>query len=503
MGVEDEFKKIISQISEMWTVQDSGKPNERKTSRFIFDTIYGEIPIEGFLVDLLDRPPMQRLRWIKQLGTAEMLYPTGSHSRFEHSLGTYYIARQILFSLKKIEPDVNPNDEENVLAAALLHDVGHLCFSHTGELFLRYYSSVRDLIEKFRIDGKMKTDISIHEYIGHEILNCKYFKEIIRSLSDQYGIGLDTERIGELIIGDHTNRERQFLADIIHGPIDADRIDYLLRDAYNVGFPRIIDWHRLINTVTIVDVDNSGETIRRLGIEEKGLKAVESLFLARNRLRPVLYEHHLSRVSEEVMIRIMRESIENPFDIMWMDDYDLFCRVKNSGRLEELLSYKNRKFFKRFLFFQCTDENLEDDVAGTPLKRRIEIEKEISNKIWNEEHCCIMVIPKTREKANIGEILVKRRDNSVEKASVSLNRLYHKKYLYEPAGSRDSDRSSEFEICETYDIRLFVPWNKISEPFSDKVQKVKEIFSEQYSTEPKYFQEEYSPREYRGYSLRS
>ncbi|MBU7047547.1 MAG: hypothetical protein HXS54_14025 [Theionarchaea archaeon] len=83
MGIEGDFKERISEISDTWAEQDSENPNERKTSRFIFDTVYGEIYIDGFLVDLLDRPPMQRLRWIKQLGTSEMLYPTGSHSRFD------------------------------------------------------------------------------------------------------------------------------------------------------------------------------------------------------------------------------------------------------------------------------------------------------------------------------------------------------------------------------------------------------------------------------------
>ena len=169
------------------------------------------------------------------------------------------------------------------------------------------------------------------------------------------------------------------------------------------------------------------------------------------------------------------------------------------------MSYKNRKFFKRFLFFQCTDENIEDNVAETSLEKRIEIEKEISNKIWNKEHCCIMAIPKTRKKANIGEIFVKRKDDSVEKASVALNRLYRKKYLLERtdiSGSHDSDRSSDFEICETYDIRFFAPWNKVFGSLSSEICKVKEILSEQYSTKPEYFQEEYSPKEYRGYSLR-
>ncbi len=505
MNTESLFRKKISYVSDAWAEQDSNTPNERKTSRFIFDTIYGEIPVDGFLVDLLDRPPMQRLRWIKQMGTAEMLYPTGSHSRFEHSLGTYYIAKQMLFSLQKIEHQISQNDEENVLAAALLHDIGHLCFSHTGELFLKYFSFIKKhLLDKLRIDGKLKTDISIHEYMGYEVLSCSYFEEVIDSLNDQYGVGLNAKRIGEMIIGYHSNREKQFLADIIHSPIDADRIDYLLRDAYNVGFPRIIDWHRLINTITIVDAHDNGEMVRRLGIEEKGLRAVESLFLARNRLRPILYEHHLSRVTEEVLIRIIKESVADPLDIIGMDDYDLFCKIKNSGKMSELLNYKNRKFYKRFLFFQCTDENLEDDVAETPLDRRIEIEDEISNKIWNEEHCCIMVIPKARENASIGEILVKRRNNSVEKASVALNRLYHRRHPYESANpeSHDNDRSSEFEICETYDIRLFVPWNKICDSLSGGVQKVKEILSVYYNTEQRYFQEEYSPKEYKGYSLR-
>lgn len=409
---------------------------------------------------------MQRLRWIKQLGTADMLYPTGSHTRFEHSLGTYYIAKQMLFFLKKTHQDfITEIDEENVLAAALLHDIGHVCFSHTGELFLEYCSPVRDLITE------MEKEISIYEYIGYETLGCSYMKEIIDSINHQYGKGLDTEEIRSMIIGEHRNSEKQFLAEIVHGPIDADRTDYLLRDAYNIGFPHIIDVQRLLNTLTIVE-KKEGKSSYRLGVEEKGWRAVLSLFLARNRLRSTLYEHHVSRISEEILIRILRKYIRDPLSIIGIDDYDLFWK---------------RKFYKRFLSFQCTDEIKKDDVGAT-FEERTEIEKEISERLWSEESCCIMVVPIKKTKPNIGEIMIKPREGLPKKASAVLK--------------EEIDRGNGLiHRGESYSIRFFVPWNKIGGLHSFEKRKIKEILSEKYDTEPECFQEVYSPKEYKAYSV--
>ncbi len=478
MNFKNIFKKKISKISNMWTEHDSRTPNERKTSRIIFDTICGGIYLEDYLVDLLDRPPMQRLRWIKQLGTSDMLYPTGSHTRFEHSLGTYYIANQMLSFLKRTYQDfITEVDEENVLAAALLHDIGHVCFSHTGELFLEYCSPVKDLITE------MEKEISIHEYIGYEILGCSYMKEVIDSINHQYGKGLDTEKIRHMIIGEHRNSERKFLAEIIHSPIDADRTDYLLRDAYNIGFPHIIDVQRLLNTLTIVEEEGKC----RLGVEEKGWRAVLSLFLARNSLRPTLYEHHVSRISEEILIRILRKYIHDPVSIIGIDDYDLFCRIISEKGSNSLKDYKNRKFYKRFLFLQCTDEIKKDEVGAT-FEERTEIEKEISERLWNVEPCCIMVVPKKKTKPNIGEILINSRRGPPKKASAVLKEEIDR-------GNGLMDRG------EPYSIRFFVPWNKICGLQSLERQKVKEILSEKYDIEPEYFHRVYSPKEYRTYSI--
>lgn len=485
MSFKEDVDQRISEISDRWAEQDCRNPNERKTSRIIFDTIHGAICIEDYLVDLLDRPPMQRLRWIKQLGTSEMLYPTGSHSRFEHSLGTYSIAKQMLSSLKRMNAfNAKKDEEKNVLAAALLHDIGHICFSHTGELFLRYCSRMGDLI-----DG-LREKVSIHEYIGYKIMDCSYMKEVITFINHQYGTGLDKDKIRAMIIGKYTNCERQFLADIVHGPIDADRTDYLLRDAYNVGFPHMVDVQRLLNTLTIVKVEEEEGLFWRLGIEEKGWRAVKSLFLARNRLRPTLYEHHFSRVSEEILIRILKESVRDPVSIIGLDDYDLFCKLRSSKEgAKSLEDYKNRKFYKRFLFFECLDESKRDHIGAT-FEERIEIEEEISRELWNDKSCCIMVVPKIEEEPNIGEVLIKPRKGPPEKAIIRLE--------------EEIERADGLvSVRGRYPVRFFAPWDKICRLNSSQKQKVKEILSKKYNIRTDRFREVYCPKEYKEYSIRN
>lgn len=497
MRLERELKKKISELSDLWMQQDPSRQNERKTSRIIFDKIHGAIQIEDFLVDILDRPPLQRLRWIKQLGACEMLYPNGTHSRFEHSLGTYCVAQKMLMYLKKINSDlIKPIDENNVLAAALLHDVGHLCVSHTGELYLEYCSN---------LNGKaceLKQDISIHEFIGYEILGCDYFKELIDSVKNQYRVGLDIEIIRKIIIGQSRNFEKQFLADIVHGPIDADRVDYLLRDTHNVGFPHIIDIHRLINTITILKDPEKENENYRLGIKEKGIRAVESLFMARDRLRPALYEHHVSRIGEEMLIRIMKDCIKDPISIIGLDDHDLFCILKKcKNSIMKLIDYKNRKFFKRLLFFQCIDETLRDNVRYTCLNDRLKIEKETSNKIWGEENCCMMIVPKTKEKINIGEVFVLQNDGEVKKASYVLKRIYPGRYINKVDGSFPKEFSDFTQICETYDIRFFSPWDKICDLNKKNIQEIKNILSKNYNTDPDKFEDIYRAKAYSGFSI--
>ncbi|OYV11917.1 MAG: metal dependent phosphohydrolase, partial [Methanosaeta sp. NSM2] len=160
--------------------------------------MHGYVKLEGIALQLADTPQMQRLRWIKQLGLASLVYPGANHTRFEHSLGAYHLAGLLADHLGLEEVD-----RMTVCAAALLHDVGHGPLSHATEAALTPY--LRKEHESI-IDLLKKGDLS----------------RILESY------GLQAPDIQAAING-------AGLGQIVSGEIDVDRMDYLIRDAHYTG----------------------------------------------------------------------------------------------------------------------------------------------------------------------------------------------------------------------------------------------------------------------------
>lgn len=224
-------------------------------AKSVRDPVHGYIEVEAALLRLVDAPLLQRLRQIRQLGFAYLVYPGANHTRFEHSLGAMHLARRLCAHL-----DLDPETARTVTAAALLHDVGHGPYSHATEPFLltrlgRGHQEIAELVEA---SGAAR-------------------------LLD--GAGVDPGEACRLVAGDHP------LAGIIQGELDVDRMDYLQRDAHYTGVPYgTVDAERLIRSVRI-----SGHG---LAIDEGGIAAAESLLVARTLMRPSVYFHHVARIAE-------------------------------------------------------------------------------------------------------------------------------------------------------------------------------------------------------------
>ncbi len=223
-------------------------------SKIIKDPVHGYVEVDEEILPLLDSPAIQRLRYIHQLGFSYLVYPGANHTRFEHSVGTMHLAgvacRQ--FGLSKEERRL-------VLVAALLHDVGHGPFSHASEPLMEAYL------------GRTHDDIAgIVE---------KQFKTLLEPLE------ISPSDVCAIVKGSHR------LSGIIHGDLDVDRMDYLLRDAYYSGAPYgTVDAHRLIRNIHL--------TPEGIALDENGLNAAESLLIARTLMRPTVYFHHVSRIGE-------------------------------------------------------------------------------------------------------------------------------------------------------------------------------------------------------------
>jgi HD superfamily phosphohydrolase len=243
------------------------------------DPLWDNIRLDRPVVALVDSPAVQRLRYVRQLGHAFLVYPGATHSRFEHALGTYHLARSALTALEERgELDGIAEEERSAVAfAALLHDIGHYPFSHALE-------------EAGFLD---------HESLGEAKLRHGALGDTLRALGGETLI----TRIGDLIRGRSTSP----LAGLISGSLDLDKIDYLSRDARMCGVPYgTVDVSRLLAAIALVD---TGDGTRAAGVHEKGVSALESLLFAKYQMYRNVYWHHAVRSATCMFKRAVRSAV--------------------------------------------------------------------------------------------------------------------------------------------------------------------------------------------------
>jgi hypothetical protein len=249
--------------------------------RIIRDPLWNNIRLDPLAVELIDTPAFQRLRYVRQLGLAFLVYPGATHCRFEHALGTYHLARRALALLEEQSGFSEIAGEECALAraAALLHDIGHYPFSHALEEI-----------------GAMH-----HEEVARPLICDGAVAERLRGA---LGEGAP-ERIVALIRGESDSP----LQGLISGSIDLDKLDYLRRDAFMCGVSYgEIDVDRLVNALVVVHDPDSGAP--RVGIAEKGLSALEGLLFAKYQMYRNVYWHHTVRSATAMYKRLVSDALD-------------------------------------------------------------------------------------------------------------------------------------------------------------------------------------------------
>lgn len=240
----------------------------------IRDAIYGFIKPNDKEWKIINTLLFQRLRKIKQLACAYLVYPCAMHTRFEHSLGVYHLASKMAEKLLEA-----PDKREFIRIAALLHDVGHGPFSHVSEQILEQFSVLDDKTEK------------IHEKITRRLI------ESDNNLKDLLGKDTISEVLGLL---DGTKMDYSIMKEIISGPIDADKQDYLLRDSYFCGVKYgIYDYERLINTIE--PYKESGDIF--ISVNEDGIHTLEQFILAKYYMTRQVYRHRIRLITDQMLIR--------------------------------------------------------------------------------------------------------------------------------------------------------------------------------------------------------
>src|SRR5262245_42950379 len=237
-----------------------------------------DVPLTDRVRRLIDTPDFRRLAHISQLGLVTLVYPAANHSRQEHSLGVFLAAIEYLDRLaadERFTAAVSPHDAEMLLAAALLHDIGHCPFGHP--------------IEDLRLP-----QVSGHEQRARRRITGPNLASVLR---DDWG--LDPEDVAALVAGQRQDPTQGILRSLLSGPIDVDKVDYLMRDSLHAGVPygRHFDRRRLIGSLCL---NAAGDG---LAITDKGKTAAEMMVFARYVMFSEVYWHHAVRAATAMFQR--------------------------------------------------------------------------------------------------------------------------------------------------------------------------------------------------------
>jgi deoxynucleoside triphosphate triphosphohydrolase SAMHD1 len=331
--VPSPFKESLeawgAQLLEPYRIQLDQLPSPATTKEFN-DPVWGTILVRPAEVMLLDSPLLQRLRMIAQLGMVHFVYPAARHSRFEHTLGVVHQVSRLIASLNEHYTgrggEVVSTQERNLLRlTALCHDIGHGALSHVSENALKTFDSVQDITLEFA-DREQMEHVPLAEIASYYLVGSPAFSELldqILALVPDHGLPPCEQTIAMMqraIIGKPICDKVPLLHELISGPFDADKLDYMTRDAQMTGVPVVTDIPRLVQKVRAVEVARddlrpeiaatiaaSEASYLITGIELSGGRSVDELILARTLQEDKLYRHHKVRAIEAMVASLYHQ----------------------------------------------------------------------------------------------------------------------------------------------------------------------------------------------------
>ncbi|MBC7789102.1 MAG: HD domain-containing protein [Anaerolineae bacterium] len=362
--------------------------------KVIRDPLWNNIRVDPLTLKLIDTRLFQRLRYIRQLGHAYLVYPGATHSRFEHALGAYHLARQTLTILGERGElaSVRTDDIAIIRAAALLHDIGHYPFSHALE----------------------EIGVVDHEEVAGPLLCNGEIAGILRS-----EIAPDApERVHDLMRG----KSGSPLQGLISGSLDLDKIEYLKRDALMCGVPYgEIDVDRLINSLTVVADPESGRLV--MGVLEKGLSALESLLFAKHQMYRNVYWHHAVRGATAMYKRLVGEALNtgtvDARQLVGLTDEGLLNRLEAGGPQPLLNSLRERRLFKRALDVPAAElEEGWGEWIASDRKRTVAAESALAEQLGLGSGELLIDYPAKPRMLGI-DLLVLRQDGGLRKLTAA------------------------------------------------------------------------------------
>lgn len=330
--------------------------------KIVHDAVHGSISLKGVFLDIMESHEFQRLHDIKQLGLAYLVFPGAHHTRLEHSLGTYHVASRMCESL-----GLEESESEIIRCAALLHDVGHAPFSHTLEWFLKdcFGFTHEDLTRKI-ILGKesiIPEDDKKHLERGRSIAEALEKHDIRpRHVAALIGGGSSGQHPDQTFLSPKKQfRQADYAGQIIHGPIDCDQMDYLMRDSHYTGVAHgVVDVDRILNTLSIF---HGG-----LVVESRGVPAIEHMLVARALMYTTVYFHKTVRIAELMLAKAAENLSKDEISSARKQNDSGFLSVlkQHDERSRAMVtSLKYRRLYKTAILWKISElDDAKEELIG-------------------------------------------------------------------------------------------------------------------------------------------
>lgn len=404
-------------------------------SKVIQDPVHGAISVDGVFLDILDRPEMQRLRRVRQLGLGNLVFPGANHTRFEHCLGTYHLAGRMADAI-----GLDGDDSAAVRMAGLLHDVCHPPFSHAMEALMERDSGMGHMdMARALVFGDVpyvrEEDSDVYGGIGTmaEVLEAAGI-----SPEEVCGLISSPESTGAEVLDRFWDRHeyfpsRDYAHQIIHGPVDADQMDYLMRDSLHTGVCHgRIDCDHLVKTMSVVN--------DRIVLSRGGITAAEGLMVSRSLMYTSVYYHETTRIAQRMIVKAAEESGMDMGTIHLMGDAELESMLESAGgRVSlEVRRVRARRLDKKAMavYGEELDDGLTETLlgfAGADGVRRLESEIADAAGVDRMDVCC-----EVTSKANLqGKMSIGKTDVSIADESGRVRSLARYSPIARSLQSRD------------------------------------------------------------------
>ena len=379
-------------------------PSESR-DRVVRDPLWNTIRLDATAVRIIDTGAFQRLRYIRQLGFAHLVYPGATHTRFDHALGVYHLTVTAIKRLEEMGRMTEDLRGEALLVpyAALLHDIGHYAFSHALEE-----------LESDLLPGD-------HEAISARFFESPELNDALVAIAPDAG-----PKIHDLIRGRSDNP----LAGLVSGSLDLDKMEYLKRDARFCGVPYgQVDVDRLLQGITILTDPTTGRS--EVGVHEKAVAALESLLFAKYQMFRNVYWHHGVRAATSLYKRIVDEAVRDGLlaseELVGPTDEELIYETRRRAQASDspvakrlatrwLPALRARKLPKRAL--EVTAAELGDrvvaDWAISQTAKKRAVEDQLADEVGLEPGEVVIDFPAKRSMFQL-DLLIERRTGEVQR----------------------------------------------------------------------------------------